>query len=78
MVFEKDLRHVDVRIQFRSEMGGHLGTGTRFWIAGEKISLGNLSSIKTAIAGPYIAVDPHAGDTVGKVDGLPSPSGHQG
>jgi paraquat-inducible protein B len=54
-------------------MSGHLGPGTRYWIAGQNISLGDLSGIKAIISGPYIAIEPQAGDTVDKVEGLDKP-----
>src|SRR5690242_11393168 len=43
-------------------MKGHLGKNTRFWIEGEDLSLSNLSSLKTIISGPYISIEPAAGD----------------
>lgn len=67
---EKDLQHVDLTLQFNSEMAGHLGPGTRYWIAGQDVSLSNLSSLKSIIAGPHVAVEPHPGDIVDHVDGL--------
>ncbi len=73
VALEKDLQHVDVKLQFNSDMDGHLGPGTRYWIAGTNISLSNLSSIRSAISGPYIAVDPRSGNTVSKTDGLKKP-----
>jgi paraquat-inducible protein B len=68
-----DLRHIDVGLRLRSQMSGHLGPGTRYWIAGQNISLGDLSGIKAIISGPYIAIEPQAGDTVDKVEGLDKP-----
>jgi paraquat-inducible protein B len=68
-----DLQHIDVGLRLRPQMSGHLGPGTRYWIAGQNISLGDLSGIKAIISGPYIAVEPRAGDTVDKVDGLDKP-----
>lgn len=68
-----DMRHVDVTLRLNSEMSGHLGTGTRFWIEGQSLSLTNLSAIKTLVSGPFIGVDPHPGDTVDHVQGLTQP-----
>src|SRR6476469_6056766 len=67
---EDDLQHVDLTLRFKSAMDGHLGKGTRYWIAGRNISLNDLSSIKTIISGPYVAIDPHPGDTEDRAQGL--------
>lgn len=66
---QKDLRHVDVTLDLNADMAGHLGPGTRFWIAG-KPSLTDLSSIRSIIAGAYIGIDPHPGEKQDHYDGL--------
>jgi paraquat-inducible protein B len=33
--FEKDMRHVDAVLRLHRDQEGHLGRGTRFWIAGK-------------------------------------------
>ena len=58
---EKDMQHVDVRLQFHSDMEDHLGPGTRYWISGQSVSLSNLASIKSEISGPDIEVEPQSG-----------------
>ena len=70
---EKDMQHVDVRLQFHSDMEDHLGPGTRYWISGQSVSLSNLASIKSAISGPDIEVEPQSGKTQDEVDGLAKP-----
>jgi paraquat-inducible protein B len=50
-----------VSMRFTGEMENHLGRGTTFWIAGRTVSFSNLASLKSIIAGPYIAVAPKPG-----------------
>ncbi|MHB1321355.1 MAG: PqiB family protein [Acidithiobacillus ferrivorans] len=66
----KSLGEIFVTLEFDNYMADHLGKGTRFWIAGEKVSFANLSSLKSLIAGPYIGIDPHSGPTINHVVGL--------
>lgn len=66
----KSLNEMAVTLRFDPYMAGHLGKGTRYWIAGKEVSFTDLSSLKSLIAGPYIGVDPHPGATVHKVTGL--------
>jgi paraquat-inducible protein B len=68
--FQKDLRHVDVVIQMNTDMEGHLGKGTEFWISGQKPSIGDLSSLKSIITGPFIGVEPHPGKKQDRYQGL--------
>lgn len=69
----KDLKHVDIALSLHSDMAGHLGPGTRFWIAGQSPSLNNLASIKSVITGPYIGIDPHDGPKQDHYQGLAQP-----
>jgi paraquat-inducible protein B len=69
----KDLRHVDVGLRLDSDMDGHIGPGTRFWIAGQKPSLSNLGSLKAVLTGPFIGVEPHDGPAQGHFQGLEQP-----
>lgn len=69
----KDLRHVNVRLQMNAEMDGHLGPGTEFWIAGANPNLGDLSSLRSIIAGPYIGMAPKDGDTQDHFTALAQP-----
>ncbi len=71
--WHKDLQHVDVVLSMDADMDGHLGPGTRYWIAGEHVGLGNLSNLKSLIAGPHIEVAPQPGKTVHHVVGLNKP-----
>ncbi|MBU2761133.1 intermembrane transport protein PqiB, partial [Acidithiobacillus sulfurivorans] len=66
----KSLGEISVSIRFDNYMAHHLGKGTRYWIAGEKVSFSNLGSLKSIIAGPYIGIDPHSGPTIHHVIGL--------
>lgn len=68
----RSLSQMQVDIRFESTMKGHLGEGTLFWIAGKQVSITDLSSLKSVIAGPYIEILPHDGSTVGQVVGLES------
>lgn len=67
------LQEMTVTLSFDHAMTGHLGRGTRFWIGGGTPSLTDLSSLKTLISGPYIAVAPVAGAAVGHFTGLAEP-----
>ena len=68
-----DLNHVKVSLSLDADMAGHLGPGTRFWIAGQSPSLGDLSSLKSVITGPYIGIDPHPGKKQAHYQGLSQP-----
>src|SRR5690348_16880874 len=46
----KDLHRLDVVLQLNSDMAGHLGKGTLFWISA-KPSITDLASFKSVIAG---------------------------
>jgi paraquat-inducible protein B len=61
VTLQKDLQHVAVSLRLHSDLEGHLGPGTRFWVAGARPSINDLGSIKSLITGPYIGIDPHAG-----------------
>lgn len=69
----KSLDHISVRLDLAARMDGHLGPGTQFWIAGNTLSLSDLSSIKAIVAGPYIGIEPEPGKTVHHVKGLGKP-----
>ncbi len=73
VTLRSDLKHVDVTLDLSPNLGGHLGPGTRFWIAGQNLSLSNLSALKTLISGPYIGIDPQAGAGVDRFTGLAEP-----
>jgi paraquat-inducible protein B len=73
VTLQKDLKAVDVRLSFHANMDGHLGPGTRFWITGQTLQLGDISSIRSLIAGPKIEVDPRPGRTQHHVRGLDEP-----
>ncbi|MGE0226152.1 MAG: intermembrane transport protein PqiB [Acetobacteraceae bacterium] len=64
------LERIRVVLRLQSQMEGHLGKGTRFWIAGESPSLTNLSSLTAVVSGPYIGIEPHSGDKQDHYEGL--------
>lgn len=68
---EKDLQHVRTHIRLTSEMDGHIGPGTLFWINGP--SLSDLSSIRSIIAGPSIGIEPQPGGKQSEYQGLGKP-----
>ena len=69
----KDLQKLQVTLDFDNRMAGHLGPGTRYWLAGTRFSLAHLSNIKDMISGPVVMLDPHAGATVTHAQGLGAP-----
>ncbi len=69
--FENGLRNVKVTIRMSHEMEGHLGPGTKFWIAGP--SLNDLGSIKAIISGPSIGIAPTPGKKQKQYAGLMEP-----
>jgi paraquat-inducible protein B len=68
----KDLKHVDVHLTMNSEMDGHLGPGTLFWMSSPP-SISNLSSLRSVISGPTIEVSPQNGKTQHHFVGLQQP-----
>lgn len=66
----KSLDHMKVSMRFNSDMAGHLGQGTEFWIAGNSVSLSNLSSLKSIISGPHIDIMPRSGKVASDAIGL--------
>jgi paraquat-inducible protein B len=80
VTMQRDLKHTDVQISLRSQLAGHLGPGTRFWIEGGSVSLNDLSALKTLIAGPYIGIEPRDGKPTRHFTGLqtkPELTGHE-
>ncbi len=73
VTLQKDLRHVAVSLRLDSDLKGHLGPGTRFWIGGAQPSINDLGSIKSLITGPYIGIDPHDGAAQDHYQGLATP-----
>ncbi|HEY3757142.1 MAG TPA: MlaD family protein [Opitutaceae bacterium] len=70
--FTPGLDHMLVELQFNSEMKGHLAEGTRYWIDGASPSLSDLTSLMSAVSGPTIGIEPHAGPLAKLAVGLPS------
>jgi paraquat-inducible protein B len=70
---DKSLRTMKVALTFHAVMKKHLAKGTRFWIAGHSVSLGNLSSLKALISGPFIGMDPVEGKLTHHFVGLSKP-----
>ena len=73
VTLQKDLRHVAVSLRLRSDLKGHLGPGTRFWVAGAQPSINDLASIKSLVTGPFIGIEPHDGPTQDHYQGLTAP-----
>ncbi len=69
VMFLKDMRHVRAVLSLDSDMDGHLGKGTRFWISGHP-SITNLASLKSALTGPFIGIEPHPGPKQKRYAGL--------
>ncbi len=69
----KDLHHVDITLELDSEFDDQLGPRTRFWIAGANVRLTDLSSIKAAVLGPFIGIDPVPGSETDHFTGLDAP-----
>ena len=67
---EPDLRHLRVKLDLQSDMKGHLGKDTQFWIIGQSESLSNLSDIKAMISGPSIGIKPASGAQQDRYEGL--------
>ena len=76
VTFEKDLKHIKATLQMDPDMAGHLGPGTRFWIAGHP-SITDLASVKSVITGPHIGVEPHPGSTQDHYVGSGAPAGER-
>ncbi|HEX2943198.1 MAG TPA: MlaD family protein [Rhodopila sp.] len=71
VTFYKDIKHLKAVLRLHADMAGHLGKGTRFWLAGNKPSFSNLSALKSIISGPYIGIEPHSGKRQDQYQGLP-------
>ena len=67
---KNDLKHVTTVLRLHADMAGHLGPGTRFWIAGQKPSLSDLAALKSVISGPSIGIEPHSGKKQDHYEGL--------
>ncbi|MBV8092245.1 MAG: MCE family protein [Acetobacteraceae bacterium] len=59
-----------MKLSLHTDMEGHLGPGTQFWIGGKTISVTDLSGLQSLIAGPYIGIDPHPGPKQNSYVGL--------
>lgn len=70
VTLQKDLKHTDVVLSLHSQLEGHLGPDSRFWIEGGNLSLNDLSELKTLIAGPFIGIDPKPGKGTDHFTGL--------
>ncbi|HEX7388726.1 MAG TPA: MlaD family protein, partial [Acidiphilium sp.] len=69
----KSLDRMTVKLHFDSDMDGHLGAGTEFWVAGQSVDFNNLSSLKSIVAGPFIGMAPQPGKTVDHFVSLDEP-----
>ena len=60
---QPDLKHMRVTLSLHSDMEGHVGPGTQFWIIGKQLSLANPSDLKALITGVSIGIGPRPGPT---------------
>ena len=58
---EPDLKHIRVTLSLDTDMRGHLGPGTAFWIIGKSLSIAHLSDLKAMITGVSIGISPKPG-----------------
>jgi paraquat-inducible protein B len=61
----RSLRTMTATLNLMPTMHGHLGRGTKFWLAGTHVSIADPASLKAIISGPHIEVMPRPGPTVG-------------
>jgi paraquat-inducible protein B len=61
LALTKDGRHVEADLTLDDAIKAYLRAGTRFWLAGTKPSLTNLSSLGAIITGPTIRLEPGPG-----------------
>lgn len=61
VVLDKDGRHVQLTLTLDDKVDDHLRAGTRFWLVGAKPSLSDLASLKAALAGAEIGMEPGPG-----------------
>ena len=54
----RDMKHVDVRVQMRSEADRVLTDQARFWVVRARFNPGNFSGLETLVSGAYIELDP--------------------
>ena len=65
-----DLKHLTVTLNLDRDMAGHLGHGTRIWVADQTVTLVNPSSLSAILSGPTIAIDPRKGHKLSHYVGL--------
>ncbi len=65
-----DGTHTEVKLKLDHDVKPYLRTGTRFWLIGAKVSLSDLSSIKEALSGPDIGMEPGGGAPTDHFAGL--------
>ncbi|MGH7011126.1 MAG: MlaD family protein, partial [Caulobacteraceae bacterium] len=68
-----DGRGVAVTIELKRKYGGYLRRDTRFWLVGAEVSLADLSTLKSVIAGPHIALEPGSGPSAHRFEGQDQP-----
>ena len=60
----KDLQHVDVRVQMNARAAPLLTSHAKFWVVRPRLSGANISGLETLVSGAFIAIDPgHPGGT---------------
>ena len=65
-----DRHHVDMTLRLDPSVKTLLRTGTKFWLTGAKPSLTDLSSLKAAVAGVTVGMEPGSGEPTRHFMGL--------
>lgn len=73
LALTKDGKHVKATLVMDDDMEPYLREGTRFWLVGAEPSLGDLSSLKSIISGPTVAMEPGNGSAARNFTGLDKP-----
>jgi paraquat-inducible protein B len=70
----RDLGHVVAKVDIDTSVEDDLNTGTRFYLKGARVSLSDLSSLKSIVSGPTIEMVPGIGEPTREfagIDGAP-------
>ena len=73
VALSQDHSHIIATAQMETSVADLLREGSRFWLVGTEVSLGNLSDIKSLLTGPYIELDPGPGAPARHFAGLEKP-----
>ena len=70
---EPDLTHMRATLSLDTDMRGHLGRGTQFWIIGANFSLASPASLKSLITGVSIGIMPAPGHKLARYEAESQP-----